>query len=214
MSEWIRVSCATLCRIEHVGRYLLLLNLNRRKKGLYILAPIGGALALHDATLGERFGAVPENPDVQELRFALPRGSVPAFRDWFYSGEGRELSPFRELYEELVLESGLLPALTEDDATCEYLWTVEEKAPTARQGQTGLLTYYFLEIYDIRFKSARTLGPLLAAPPESGAVWVTAQQIAERSTIPLHIDGGEHEARVNGTLLLPFPQVYPSDNEL
>ena len=38
----IRVSCAVLCRVEHEGRYLLLINDNRRRRGVYVLSPIGG----------------------------------------------------------------------------------------------------------------------------------------------------------------------------
>lgn len=201
----IRVSCASLCRIEHQGRYLLLLNSNRRGKGIYILSPIGGALVYYNPARLADFDAIPEDPISSDLRLSLPLARLDAFRRWFASGQERERSPFRELYEELVAESRLLPALTPDDVDWRRLWTVEEEALTDREGQTGLLTHYFLEIYGVRFKTAATLGPLLAAPPDSGVAWVTARQIEERGALSIYVDGAQREARINGTLLLAPP---------
>lgn len=202
----IRVSCAALCRIEHVGRFFLLLNRNRRLKGLYVLSPVGGALDFTDFSAAAALGGVPENPLENELRLLLPQDALPAFRDWFYSGEGRERSPFRELHEELVDEARLLPPFAPTDAECTYLRTVEDQSHTERQGQTGLLTQYFLEIYDVRFKRDRLLGPLLAAPPESGALWLSGEEIATGSTLLLEIDGAQREVRINARLVLPGPE--------
>jgi hypothetical protein len=210
-AQRIRVSCASLCRIEHQGRYLLLLNSNRRGKGIYILSPIGGALAYYNPARLADFDAIPEDPTGSDLRLSLPLDRLDAFRQWFASGHERERSPFRELHEELVTESGLLPALTPDDVDWWHLWTVEEESLTQRQGQTGLLTHYFLEIFGVKFKTAATLGPLLAAPPDTGVAWVTAQQIEARGTLTIDVDGALREARINGMLLLapPEPPGFP-----
>ena len=205
-SEWIRVSGAALCRIEHQRRFFLLLNSNRRKKGVYVLSPIGGALCLYEPLRLVEFGAILENQTENELRLALPRHSLPEFSAWFYTGQDRERSPFRELHEELVLESRLLPALTPDDVDCQYLWTVEEETLTDRQGQTGLLTHYFLEIYDIKFKTSAALGPLLVAPPDSGAAWVSADQIARCATLSLPVDGALRDVHVRAELVLHPPE--------
>lgn len=205
-SEWIRVSCAALCRIEHVGRFLLMLNRNRRAKGVYVLSPIGGALRLYDPRPLVEFGAIPEDANSADLRLTLRTSLLPDFRDWFSRGEGREQSPFRELREELVTESGLLPDLKPEDVTGTYLWTVEEETFTDRQGQTGLLTHYFLEIYDIKFNTAAALGPLLVASEESGAVWLPAEQIDQQDTIQLSVDGALREVRLNGQIVLRPPQ--------
>ncbi|MBN1203169.1 MAG: hypothetical protein JXJ20_15065 [Anaerolineae bacterium] len=205
MSDWIRVSCASLCRIEYEGRFLLLLNQNRRERGLYVLLPIGGALTVNDPANLRGFDVIPEAPDSHDLRFRLRRQLLPAFGKWFYSGQGRERSPFRELQEELVTESRLLPALTPEDVAWRYLWTVEEESFTMRQGQTDVLTHYYLEIYDITFNSQDVFDRLLTAPPGSGAAWVTSEQIKKRSRIMLHVDGAHREATVNGTLVLHPP---------
>jgi hypothetical protein len=206
MSEQlIRVSCASLCRIEHQGRYFLLLNRNRRQKGIYILSPIGGALAVDDPSLFASFDATPENRASNDLRMTMPTAALPRFRVWFYRREGREISPYRELQEELVIESGLLPALPPGEVEWELLWTVEEREHTQRKGQTGLLTQYFLEIYGVRFKTFVTRAALVNAPPESGAAWVTREQIDSGGPVPLEIDGARHEAQVNGKLLVQPP---------
>jgi hypothetical protein len=202
---WIRISCASLCRIELDGRYLLLLNHNRREKGLYILSPIGGALTVRDPGIFARFDAVPENPASSDLRMLLPLSQLEAFRQWFYSGDDRERSPYRELYEELVIESRLLESLEPDHIACRYLWTIEDRRPTERQGQTGLMTQYFLEVFDITFTSVLASVPLRQLPPGSGAAWVTAEQIAGRSTIDLNVDGAVRAAEINAEPLLKPP---------
>ena len=204
-SNLIRVSCATLCRIEHFDKFLLLLNANRREKGLYRLGPIGGALQVFDVNHMSRFQAALEDAASRDLRLTLPHTALPAFRDWFFTGEGRERSPFRELREELVSESRLLAALEPADVDYRYLWTVEEEALTDRRGQTGLLTHYFLEIYDVKFKTSAALGSLLSAPPDSGAVWLTADQMQHQTTIQLTIDGAMRDVHIRGRLLVQRP---------
>jgi hypothetical protein len=204
-SNMIRVSCAALCRIEHLGKFLLLLNANRREKGLYRLGPIGGALQVFDVGHLNLFQASLEDAASGDLRLTLPYTALPAFRDWFYTAEGRERSPFRELREELVNESRLLAALEPADVDSRYLWTTEEEALTDRRGQTGLLTHYFLEIYDVTFKTNAALGPLLSASPDSGAVWLTAEQMQRQPTIRLPIDGAARDVRIRGKQLMQRP---------
>jgi hypothetical protein len=212
--EWIRVSCAALCRIEHLGRFLLLLNHNRHDKGVYVLSPVGGALGVDDPARLADFNARLEDPARNELRLTMPRDALPRFREWFFRGEERERSPFRELYEELVVESALLPALTPEDVAITRLWTVEEESLTDRRGQTGILTHYFLEIHGVTFKTGATLGPLLGVPPDRGAIWLTAEQIGPRGAKPLiqlEIDGERRDVRVNGSLIAHPPKTAPEN---
>jgi hypothetical protein len=204
-AEWIRVSCAALCRIEHGGRFLMLLNRNRRGKGIYRLGPIGGALELLEPSYLKLFDAEPEDAAHNDLRLTMPHRLLPSFRQWFYSGMGRERSPFRELREELVIEAKLLDDLSKDDVACKLLWTIEEEGFTDRQGQTGLLTHYFLEIYDIKFKTPQALGPLLSPTTESGAMWLTEEQITQGDTVVLPIDGEEREVHLRGRIMIQPP---------
>ncbi len=212
---WWRVSCAAMCRIEHEERYLLLLNRNRRRKGVYVLSPVGGALQFTDLAALEAFDVRLENPAAHELRFAILPLYFPAFRIWFYRREGRERSPWRELYEELVEETALLPTLRPDDVRITFSNTVERTQNTSRQGLTGWLTHYFFEIYDVQCLRADVLGPLLAAPPESGAVWVSEEQIRSARPLSLYFDGAERQVAVNGQILLPpAPKQPRSENSL
>ena len=201
--EWVRGSCVALCRVEHNGRYLLLLNRNRRHKGLYTLSPVGGALQIDDPTALEALGARFEDPAARELRFMLPKAQLDTFRVWFYRGEGRERSPWRELYEELVEECHLLVTLQPADVQITPLYSVESEELTDRQGQTGLLTHYFLEVYDVKFLRAATFATLRAAPPESGAVWLSEEQLRSGRPLRLRFDGAERLVQVRGRALLP-----------
>ncbi|MBN1564100.1 MAG: hypothetical protein JXA10_09675, partial [Anaerolineae bacterium] len=205
MAEWIRVSCAALCRIEHGGKFLLLLNRNRRAKGIYRLGPIGGALELLDSSYLKLFEAIPEDAAKNDLRLTIPHRLLPSFKQWFYSGMGREQSPFRELYEELVIEAKLLADLRQEDIACKLVWTIEDQDFTDRQGQTGLLTQYFLEVYDIKFKTPQTLGPLLTPSDESGALWLTENQITDGDTVRLQIDGAERDVHLRGQVVVRPP---------
>lgn len=205
MTDRIRVSCASLCRIEHEGWFLLLLNANRRQRGIYVLSPIGGALTITRYDRLASFAAVLETPQNDDLRLTLPRDKLPAFREWFYSGQDRERSPFRELYEELVDETHLLDALAPEDVVWQHLWTVEEDAVTARGGQSGVFTHYFLEIFGVTFANDAVLSALLTAPPESGARWVTRDQIEEAARVAIVVDGAERNVRINGRAILHPP---------
>lgn len=205
MSDWIRVSCASLCRIEHQGRYLLLLNANRRARGIYVLAAIGGALTVNSVDTLRQFEAKQDIPGSRDLRFSLPLAQLPRFRRWFYAREGRENSPYRELSEELVDETGLLPLLDPLDVQWRLLWTVEDEQFTLRSGQTGLLTHYMLEVYDIIF-SEPICEQLLNVSPDTGAVWVDRQRILTQDTITLDVDGAVRTARLNARILLSPPR--------
>jgi len=200
-SDLLRVSCAALCRIMDQGRYLLVLNQQRRRWGRYVLAPVGGALALTEPERLAAFGARPEDPAAADLRLYLPAGALPGFRAWFHSGQGRERSPFRELYEELVSETRLLPALDPGDVIAEPLRTVERREPTDRHSDSGPLTHYFLELYDVRFTSAQTLAALRNPAPDSGVVWLTPAQITA-GALRLVVDGAPRDVTVRASLLL------------
>ncbi len=205
MDNRIRISCAVLCRIAHEGRYLLLINENRRRRGVYILSPIGGALTISDPGPVLAMGALFEDPSSGDLRLTLPHGALDAFRVWFYRGEGREQTPFRELYEELVLESELLPVLTTTDVSWRRLWTSEQEGFTGRIGQTGVLTHYFLEIYDVTFTTSRALGPLLDLPPDSGARWTSPDLIDNCGVVEMDLDGARRTVHINGQAVLHPP---------
>jgi hypothetical protein len=198
--NWLRVSCAALCRIAHADRYLLVLNRERRRHGEYVLAPLGGALTFAEPEPLLALGARLEDPTSSDLRFYLPDSALPRFRAWFASGHGRERSPFRELAEELVTETRALPALAPHDIAVTALRTVERRERTTRFGAAGPLTHYFLELYDVHFLDDAFYQTLANPAASSGLVWLTQAQIAS-GTWHMAIDGQSRAVTVRATVL-------------
>jgi SMODS-associated NUDIX domain/Patatin-like phospholipase len=105
----IRFSISALVRIE-IGGQLLLVKGRRIEQ----YQPVGGVLKVyHDAKkklvkLGIKDDSkFPIDPDsVGDLRVFVPWRSAEAFIKWYLEGTGRETSPWREFYEEL-LEPGI-----------------------------------------------------------------------------------------------------------
>jgi hypothetical protein len=61
----------------------------------------------------------------------------------------------------------------------------------------------------VTFVTSAALDPLLTAPPERGAAWVSAEQIRARGTLLLRVDGSLREAQINGSILLEPPPHAP-----
>jgi hypothetical protein len=108
----VRFSISALVRIEVEGKFLLV-------KGQRIdqYQPVGGVLKVYrDAKaklkkMGvEEDSKFPIDPDsIGDLRVMVPWKSIVPFLQWYLEGTGRETSPWREFYEELI-ETGILSA--------------------------------------------------------------------------------------------------------
>lgn len=171
----LRVSCASLCRIQdEQGRYLLALNQNRLLAGRRVLMALGGALQYDDPGLPARFEADLENAAFPELRMYMPPHSLAPFREWFVARQGRETSPYRELREELVDELGALDDLRPQEVHTAYIMTLAGSRITDRPGAEGEVTHYWLEIFEVEFAAA-PCARLRAEPP--GLRWVTVDEI-------------------------------------
>ncbi len=143
----IRISCGALCRIQITGSQLVEVNKNRGN----ILTPIGGAIEFKEVarTILNAMHASFEKGN--DLRLVLPTEYLPRFDAWFRSRKDRELSPLRELAEELhdehhVTNLGDLQGLTQ----CEYLYTCTSQAETTRKGCEGVLTMYYHEVFAVQ----------------------------------------------------------------
>jgi hypothetical protein len=171
----LRVSCASLCRIQdEQGRYLLALNQNRLLAGRRVLMALGGALQYDDPALPARFEADLENAAMPELRLYMPPRCLAPFRDWFLARQERETTPYRELREELVDELGALDDLFPQEVHIAYLNTLTGQRVTDRPGAEGEITHYWLEIFQVEF--AAVPSALLRAEPP-GLRWVTVSEI-------------------------------------
>lgn len=150
----IRISAASIDRIVISGKYLLILNKSRLKENKRIYTPVGGAIKIEPSAieyLKNKFDAEFENQKDKELRLSLPKKYLLKFQDWFYKRAEREITPYRELEEELVDESKLLDSFSKEETRIRYAGCFVNKGITDRPGQTGKETIRFLELFDVNF---------------------------------------------------------------
>jgi hypothetical protein len=149
----MRFSCPGFARIlDERGRYALLLNRKRTKKGRHVFSPVGGALQLNTSEdmhyLIEAFGAS-DFENGLDLRFQAPDDQEAEIKKWFHSDSSRqrcETSALRELKEELVHENKILT--TKDlEGVCETFSHFCYRS-ALKQG-TKAETRYIVEVYDI-----------------------------------------------------------------
>jgi len=154
MDSRIRISAASIDRIIISGRYLLILNKSRLKENKRIYTPVGGAIKIEPSAieyLKNKFDAEFENQEENELRLSMPKKHLLKFQDWFYKRIEREITPYREIKEELVDESKLLDSFSEEEIRIKYVGCYIDKGITDRLGQIGKETIRFLELFDVNF---------------------------------------------------------------
>lgn len=196
MPSLLRVSCGSMCRFHVEDKYLLILNRNRRSKGLYQLSPIGGAIAFHNPAIVERFNMHLEKPEINDLRFRTTTDHLDAFQEWFYQRQEREINPFREIYEELVEEESVLDDLQESSLDIQFLHILEDSKPTERAGATGLFTQYFFELFDVQVTDQKLRQTLQSLDPESGVLLLDEATIRARKPIHQRFDGAVRETKL------------------
>lgn len=119
-----RISCVAYARIavRRRGTSRILLGRPTRRQGgsrLPLSLPGGALRVLPPGT--ESLNAMGIHPgDRGDLRLRVPAASRSPFLDWFARRQGRELTPWRELREELVEEWGVLgpPRWTSHGGEC------------------------------------------------------------------------------------------------
>jgi len=174
----IRISAATLTRIELDGRILVALNNKRLLAGKKVYTPFGGALEFHEQAKPflESLNAVFENGN--DLRLTIAEDKLPAFEEWFNQKKDRETPPYRELREELVDEEKVFSALPENKITLEYIAGKAERAVSDRPGQAGTITQRYFEVFKAKLSPTYELTLKLAlAKPDSPLALVTEQEI-------------------------------------
>lgn len=204
----LRISSANFARIRGgQGRFALLVNRSRLRKGITILTPIGGGIEATQKgieVLKQRLEIDDEAFERgNDLRFRIHGSKANVFREWFLSADEREINPVREVEEELVEEEGLLTA--EDVAQIEYTQAgyATELAQTNRQGQEGQITLRLLEIFDTTLP-ADSLQKLvdLSHQPDAMIKFVSEDEIRAGKTV----DGIDIGA-VTKSILDPTPTI-------
>lgn len=147
----IRITCASVCRIKIGEFYYVLLNKSYRKKyNLNYYGAVGGAFEFYpdgECFLNEIGATLGENKD---LRLFIPAEKIVEFRHWFDERVERECSPFREVYEELVIEEKVLDDLYIEDVLIKHykslsMFNETPKEPNVKDG------FYLFEFFDVEF---------------------------------------------------------------
>lgn len=180
----IRVSASYLISIHSGDRYLLV----RGNRIPTQFQPVGGVFKATQDTwtkeLQQRLGAelddrfLPDTDSERDLRLRIPGRNLHRFIRWFNRREGRELFPFREFYEELIV-TGILKAKTFPYFDCEFVRTCHTGLTFDPHSQ--LTQIIIAEIYELRPSrdQAREIDQLCANPPE-GVAFALASELRQR----------------------------------
>ena len=113
-----------------------------------VLTPIGGKNDYHAGTerLFSEWDAQPVDPANRELVLRMPKERVERFREWYFTGTGREVIPLRELGEELVDEEKVFPSRDVGAYVLDNGFMLSKVTP--RVGfEKGEETHYFFDVY-------------------------------------------------------------------
>ena len=191
----LRVSAAILNRISfHAGGLLLSVN----NKGTHALTPIGGGIEFHEPARNflTRLGVTLREGN--DLRFTFDSARINEFERWFSTRTDRDISPFRELRQELVEEEHILTDLRPDQVQSALLWTAKPPlAASTRPGSEGELTQRYIEVFDtyLSMEIKELLEAHLAAPEPKLAI-VSPEEIMAGISL-----AGEKIGAISQTLL-------------
>jgi hypothetical protein len=148
-NQEVRVSAAYLFRIKVSGKYLLI-------KGSRFpqYQPVGGVFKVSSqgSALLQAIGARDDDligvdaTSTSDLRIRIQGKHLRKFYSWYDSREGREDSPWREFYEELVVP-GIVPASEFPFVFHNYKGRVVDKIRTSEYA--GCLEILIADIYEL-----------------------------------------------------------------
>ena len=149
MGNTIRISCTGLSSIKIGNKYLLIQNRKAKSHGKIIYGPVGGALMFDNETepFLKSLNFKKERKE-NDIRIHLPLNKVKKFHKWFVTQEGREISNFRETYEELVLEENVLTDLSIDEYNEKLVDRVRYKRKSPFHPTPSI---YYFEIFNVEF---------------------------------------------------------------
>ncbi len=187
-NELVRYSNSALLRIRVDDKYLLVKN---RHWGKY--QPVGGVLKRlpHSertlCELGVRDDNMFSHDEINrdDLRVHVPARSVAKFLNWYASGIGRELEPWREFYEELV-RPGLLPSAVFPFILAQHICrhnTGIYRAPHLNNG--ARYECRIAEIFELLPNDDQKRALIdLTQQDDDRILWATSEQIETQGVIP------------------------------
>ncbi|MDF3140343.1 MULTISPECIES: hypothetical protein [unclassified Streptomyces] len=181
----IRISASYLFRIKVDGRYLLIQG-HRFPQ----FQPVGGVYKITRSGRAFLSGIGAQDDDLipfdstskDDMRIRIKGKELSRFYSWFESRKGREDSPWREFYEELV-ENGPLPHSVFPYIFHDYVR--RDIDPIRFSEHANCLEILVADIYELlpTEDQLSALQSLIATHPDS-IQWVTEDMIRRRGAIP------------------------------
>lgn len=222
-SHMIRVSCSAPVRlVTSLGQFALLLNKRQLELGKRVLAPIGGVIEAHEGGMDylRNYLGATDFEKGNDLRFRLPRENAQDFVDWLIQQRNRELTPDREIIEELTDENKVLSLHVLGDMTTKRIGYGFEIAESTRKGyDQPEETLRIAEVFELTLgREARALLGRSLFPTEflsdAGNVATNHNLVGVSRTEILqgHTDG-QHDkiATISKLLLFPKPEITLPD---
>jgi hypothetical protein len=187
-NDELRFSCSSLVRIlDQNNRFLLLMNKNRAHQGQRALTPVGGAVQIMpdgymylERVLGVSKEAYEKDND---LRLKIAWNKATGLSEWFMWRVGREISPMRELVEELAHENTILNEEDFQTAIIEFAGYNWELGRSKRKGHEGTPTLRLFEIFDVELAPEAYVKLNNAASQAEAVIrFVSAQEIIAGTT--------------------------------
>ncbi len=127
----------------------------------------------------------PDDINRGDLRVQVPATSIVRFLNWYASGHGRELNPWREFYEELV-RPGTLPEGVFPYAQFQHIRRHSTGVERARHVNDGArYECRIADILDFVPSDEQRIALLqLVRTHDDRVKWATAEEIATMGVIP------------------------------
>ncbi|WP_338106069.1 hypothetical protein [Streptomyces coelicoflavus] len=181
----VRISAAYLFKIKVDGKYLLI-----QGRRFPQLQPVGGVYKASSsgraflALIGAQDDSlIPfDDQSSSDLRIRIKGRQIPKFYAWFDSREGREDSPWREFYEELI-STGILPAEEFPFTFQDYV--KREVDPIRYSEHAQSLEILIADVYELLpTPSQEAALRVLANTETTEVVWVTEETVRRRGVLP------------------------------
>ncbi|WP_240330499.1 hypothetical protein [Streptomyces sp. CB09001] len=181
----VRISAAYLFKVKVDGKYLLI-----QGRRFQQLQPVGGVYKASSsgraflALIGAQDDSlIPfDDRSGNDLRIRIKGRQIPKFYAWFDSREGREDSPWREFYEELV-STGILPAEEFPFTFQDYV--KREVDPIRYSEHAQSLEILIADVYELLPTPAQEAALRMLANTENPEVaWVAEETIRRRGVLP------------------------------
>lgn len=184
--EMVRLSISYLLHIESSGKYLLIRG--TRYPGQF--QPVGGVYKRAASSMSylHSLGVQDDNlvpidaTSRLDLRVRVPARNVMRVLQWFESGRGRELSPEREFYEEM-LKTGLASSSAFPFLNYEYSHRFDRPLTFSAWAQCKEIIVADIFTVHLDANQEAAIAAAVSQNPNE-LVWATKNEIERRGAVP------------------------------